>query len=551
MLTKLRIQNFKQFDEVEIELGPITVLVGPNNSGKTTALQALTLWYAAYLEWREQADTLNRYALTSVPVAKVRSLWRDQYTGNGDPISMAIRVEGTFQEQGTHATSAWSVAIQYHFANEESILIQPDVTPPAFEGFPKCVFVPSMSGIDSIEPFIQPGRINVLLGEGRTAEALRNMCHSLVQFQSANGYWDIFTEQVRALFHIELLPPHYLPERGEVRMSYRDHKGTLFDLPSTGRGMLQIMLLLASLYQNPGALLLLDEPDSHLEILRQRDLYTLIAEVATTLGSQIIMATHSGVILEAAFQRKDPIIAFVGKPHSLRKYGDFVKSLSLIPAEDYILAEQTGWILYTEGTTDYDILRAFAERLKHPAAHALELTFHKDIGGNMLEQAREHFKGLCEAKPELVGLGIFDKTNADSLGRTPPALGMTAWRRREIENYLMQPETLVAYAAASSEDAAESYYREALMRELAEDYMPPNAWRNRAEAWWSTVKASDDYLDRIFAAYSERLGVPVQLRKSQYYLLVPFIPFDQIDPEVTEKLDALAAVASRVSSRED
>jgi len=47
MLTKLRIQNFKQFDEVEIELGPIMVLVGPNNSGKTTALQALTLWYAA------------------------------------------------------------------------------------------------------------------------------------------------------------------------------------------------------------------------------------------------------------------------------------------------------------------------------------------------------------------------------------------------------------------------------------------------------------------------------------------------------------------------
>ena len=41
MLTKLTIRNFKRFDEVEIELGNAVVFIGPNNSGKTTALQAL------------------------------------------------------------------------------------------------------------------------------------------------------------------------------------------------------------------------------------------------------------------------------------------------------------------------------------------------------------------------------------------------------------------------------------------------------------------------------------------------------------------------------
>ena len=44
MLTKLIIRNFKRFTSAEIELGNPVVFVGPNNSGKTTALQAITLW---------------------------------------------------------------------------------------------------------------------------------------------------------------------------------------------------------------------------------------------------------------------------------------------------------------------------------------------------------------------------------------------------------------------------------------------------------------------------------------------------------------------------
>jgi predicted ATP-dependent endonuclease of OLD family len=44
MLTKLTIRNFKLFGEVEIELSDRVVFVGPNNSGKRSALQALALW---------------------------------------------------------------------------------------------------------------------------------------------------------------------------------------------------------------------------------------------------------------------------------------------------------------------------------------------------------------------------------------------------------------------------------------------------------------------------------------------------------------------------
>ena len=53
MLTKLICRNFKRFGEIEVELGNPVVFIGPNNSGKTTALQALTLWDIGLKRWNE------------------------------------------------------------------------------------------------------------------------------------------------------------------------------------------------------------------------------------------------------------------------------------------------------------------------------------------------------------------------------------------------------------------------------------------------------------------------------------------------------------------
>ena len=54
MLTKLNVRNFKRFRDVEIELGSPVVFIGPNDSGKTTALQALALWDIGVKRWNER-----------------------------------------------------------------------------------------------------------------------------------------------------------------------------------------------------------------------------------------------------------------------------------------------------------------------------------------------------------------------------------------------------------------------------------------------------------------------------------------------------------------
>ena len=43
MLSKISLKNFKAFKEAEIEIKPITILIGPNNSGKSSLIQSIIL----------------------------------------------------------------------------------------------------------------------------------------------------------------------------------------------------------------------------------------------------------------------------------------------------------------------------------------------------------------------------------------------------------------------------------------------------------------------------------------------------------------------------
>jgi len=84
MLTRIKIKNFKKLGNVDIELGKSVVLIGPNNSGKTAALQALALWDVGVRRWNEKRGgtspekrpgvAINRRDLNSIPTPKANLL---------------------------------------------------------------------------------------------------------------------------------------------------------------------------------------------------------------------------------------------------------------------------------------------------------------------------------------------------------------------------------------------------------------------------------------------------------------------------------------------
>jgi len=73
----------------------------------------------------------------------------------------------------------------------------------------------------------------------------------------------------------------------------------------------------------------------------------------------------------------------------------------------------------------------------------------------------------------------------------------------------------------------------------------------KLDPWSSDIKATDDFLDPLFDKYFEKLGLPNLLRKADYHILARLVPKDKIDPEITEKLDAIVEIAKKAKPRED
>lgn len=571
MLTSIRIRNFKRFADVEIELGKAVVLIGANNSGKTTVLQALSLWETGLRQWNSKRGgraspekrpgvTINRRDLISVPIPYANLLWRDLKVRHGERqgtkiLTQNIRIDVVVK--GIANDKEWSCGFEFDYSNEESFVCRPirqsgsESVPIKSAKFttvpPECddvriAFLPPMSGLAATEPKWEPGRINVLLGEGQTAQVLRNLCYQI----EPTANWGQLVGHIKKYFGVNLQAPRYIKERGEITMAYEEG-GVDFDLSSSGRGLQQTLLLLAHLYANPQTVLLLDEPDAHLEILRQRETYNLLTQVAEEQGSQVIAASHSEVVLNEAADR-DTVIAFVGKPHRIDDRGSQVlKALRDIGFDQYYQAEQTGWVLYLESPADLSILRAFAKQLDHPALSLLERPFAHYVETNLPQRARDHFYGLREAKNDLVGIAIFDRLPSELRADGPLAEMM--WHRREIENYFCMEEVLFAYARQGVANDLFASARGRAMGDAIRDVTQALKTLNKADPWSVDIKATDEFLDPLFREYFAKLNLPLQLRKAEYHVLASLTPKEKLDPEITEKLDAIVGVAKRAKPR--
>lgn len=572
MLTKLSIRNFKLFSKVDIELGERVVFIGPNNTGKTSALQALALWDIGAKRWLEKRGsgavpvkrpgvTINRRDLIAVPVPSANLLWRDLHVREGNRSADGkTRTQNVLIEivvEGIHNGETWACGLEFDYANEESFYCRPlriegdqRMAVPAHLAELRLAYLPPMSGLSPREDRLELGAINVRIGEGRTAEVLRNLCWQVYESENGKEKWQRIVKLIEALFGARLNEPRYIKERGEILMDYRTREGVTLDLSASGRGQQQTLLLLAHMAVNPGAVLLLDEPDAHLEILRQRQIYEILTEQARDTGSQIIAASHSEVILNEAADR-DVVVAFVGKPHRIDDRGSQVlKALRDIGFEHYYLAEETGWVLYLEGSTDLAMLRAFAKALNHTAERLLERPFVHYVG-NQPRKAQEHFYALREAKPDLVGIAIYDR-----LDREPPGdshLTQQMWKRRELENYLCQRETLLRFAENEGRKQGGDLFAEAWRKDMKDAIQQvENALRTLGkDPWGPDIKASEEFLEPLFKKFFESLNLPNLMNKTDYHVLAAFVPEQMIDPEVVQVLDAIVATANAAKPRGD
>lgn len=542
MISKVGIRRFKRFNEVTFDLPGHIVLAGRNNTGKTTVLQAIAAWGLALTRWKQLNNyqrrgrayakaPIARQAFSAVPQRSFDLLWNERsYNG-----SMWVGIE---------SLAGWQVTMEFIADTTEQIYVRPasTVEPNMVRRAELLtVLVPPMTGLSTDEPVYQRPKVDQLLGQGKPGDIIRNL---LVEAHQSEEAWPALGESIHRLFGYEILPPD--ATGADIIAEYRVRPdGPRLDVASAGSGFQQVLMLLTFLHTRPASVLLLDEPDAHLHVILQDVVYNELHSVAVKQRSQLIIATHSEVIINSVEPRQ--LCMLLDRPRMLESVAErtrLVAALRVLPNTDIMLALEAPGVLYLEDYTDLNILREWARILNHPAYETLttRLFWKKTVwetrDGAPGIKARDHYAALTLVKENLPGLELVDGDAHADITATPitgEGLQRTRWRRYEIESYLLHPDSLSRYVEkAVGTDAAPTHITD--LRKYLEDNFPPAFIREPLgdHAFLIGTKARTELIPPALTA-AGLLAVPY----TDYDEIASVMTPEEIHPEVIEKLDAI------------
>lgn len=564
MITKVTVRYFKRFEAEEFNLSDHVILAGPNNSGKTSLLQAIVVWNLALQRWTEKRGPgsgskakqrtgapLTRKDFTALPLREMDLLW------TGTDTALKKNECSPEQKPGQHrvlticveackGNTSWELAFEFRRMSTELVYVRP--APEHLEQVSRAaseinvVHVPPFSGIGSEETRYDRPYQDLLIGQGKPGDILRNLLLEVYQ-SSDETAWKSLCRQIEEVFGYRLKSPTYegipyilceyltgIPEGG------RRNKLTRLDIASAGSGFHQVLLLLGFFYARPATVLLMDEPDSHQHIILQKQIYDMLRSIATRRRCQLIIATHAEVLIDST--SPEQILSFYKEPHLLISDVDrdqVREALKRLTATDILLAERSEGVLYLEDKTDYDLLNAWARALKHRLASwfATNPFWHSNQGRHPRE-ARGHFFALRAIRPRIKGILLLDGDNRGLPDREVSADGLVIerWERYEIESYLVHPDALYRFIESQGPlfvPPAEKYLR---------DQLPPAVYRKPLDTddFLRATPASKTLLPGLFRAAS------LSITKSEYYLVAEQMQSSEIPSEVESKLDLIARV---------
>jgi AAA15 family ATPase/GTPase len=558
MITKIRIKNFRQISDQTIELKQSVVIVGPNNGGKTTFLQAISLFSIALRAWgaehvnkkskafKRTGVAINIEEIINIPISEFKELWTDLNVRSGEknqegkPITKNIRIE--IHAEGHTNDQKWKTGFEFDYGRDSLIYVRltNDEQGDAYD-FPEILmdekigYLPSVTGLKPVEDKLEIGSILRHIGNGNTSDVLRNICFLLYE-QEDKSKWGEFVAQIEELFKITLNPPQYIPLTGLLKMTYNEGSKKQVDLASIGSGTKQAILLFAYILAFPNTVNLLDEPDAHLEVIRQQNIYDKISNIAKKNNSQVIIASHSESVLNRAFG-KDFVISSVFGKFEIVNHSTYVKSiLRDYGYEQLIIAKQRPRIFYFEGVTDLDFIKAFAAKLdKKDLIQLIDNDVYPfPVNGNDRARMNNHFSTLKKFIPELKAFALFDRIEKKECAPQEDLL-IKEWTRNEIENYIPLPQTLNTYI-----DSLNLSLFTTTFKEIIRNNTPPAAYKDLNDNFWKNTKISDNFLIPIFEKAFDEASLPRnKMEKSKFYQLVEYIDPELLDNEVVHTLDAM------------
>lgn len=495
-IKKLIIHNFKKFTDKTIKLhGGVQLLVGGNNSGKSTVLNALTVWEfcKTILIHGKTPDALYsgfsgsgfgitiddftpmnipsfKYLWTNLKVLSSYSLYIDCYWDDNNGIEKHLKIGLALTQE------------RLFIKNMES-------TVQRGEKIPRVAYLPTFAGIIDKEVWYSPAYRNKLIGQGQAGAVLRNQIvdyymTNLQKRKSLKGNrkkmkdsdlrnlretdpFELLNAVIMNVFKGQLYPIKFDPQfdthvnvefrRGEVANKrfkpYSNYRAR--DIMVEGSGFLQWLSVYTFALTPELDCLLLDEPDAHMHCSLQQLLMEQLKNIAG--NKQIIIATHSVEIIKS-FDYNQILYIDGNKVKYLENEDMKVKVLSGLGTEYFPLLskiESTKHILFVENESDANFLKIFASKYtRWPENLTIWPMPNKAKDRNTL------FTFLKKQIADLKCLSLSDRDNdlyknttKDLHDKTmrdiAPSAGNASeirfrkWRRWEMESYLICPPAIM------------------------------------------------------------------------------------------------------------
>jgi energy-coupling factor transporter ATP-binding protein EcfA2 len=445
--TSVRFWRFKAFREYSVSLRQFNVMVGPNNSGKSTIIAAFRILSEGLRKARARKPEYLR-------------LGEDRFYGYYiDLENLPVSTENVF----TDYDDSEPATITFRLSNKNKLkLVFPVVnqcwivpettsthirTPTQFKKeFPVSIgFVPVLGPVDHNEQLFQKEAARLALFSHGASRNFRNI------WWHYRDYFEDFRELVRSTW------PGMDIERPEV--DYGDKAILHMFCPEerfpreiywAGFGFqVWCQMLTYMVSSRNDSLFIIDEPDIYLHSDLQRQLVSLLKE----LGPDILIATHSTeIISEAApedlliINKKSKSAKRIKDPSELQNVFSVLGS-NLNPTLTQLA--KTRRAVFVEGK-DFQIIALFARKLGYN-----EIANRSDfavipVEGFNPQRVREFSKAIEFTLGTSVLKGVvFDRDyrSFQEVGKTKTDLTKVCnfahiHDRKEIENYLLEPRPL-------------------------------------------------------------------------------------------------------------
>ena len=492
MFKKVEIKRFKRLQDVTLDLHPSTLslVVGGNNSGKSTLLHSIAVWQycRTAIEFEKGHEALLSTShvaglgisiddFTPLNIPSFKYLWTNLKPGSSYTLTINCFWDINGVEKHLCIGLAFGQDILY-VKNLGSNLITGD-------SIPNVAYVPPFAGIANKEQWYAPAMRNRLIGQGLAGAVLRNQIIELynanveerkrrkgdrVKIKNSDLKWirendpyELLNQTIFKIFKGMLYPENFNPafhthvgigfRKGEiVNNRFTPYKNfTKRDIMAEGSGFLQWLSVYTFALSPNIDVLLLDEPDAHLHCSLQNELLEQLEVISQKKKKQVIVATHSTEVIKA-FDHKEIIYADKGRYRYLNDVSQKVKVMSGLGTEYFLLLDDIQRykkILFVENKWDAEILKRFCNKFSQWPDNIViwpDANSHSDRKSFYLE--------LHAIIPELKAISLHDRdnmayeqTNADlktgeivDWHENAPGVGevrFRTWRRWEIESYLM------------------------------------------------------------------------------------------------------------------